>query len=157
LERELKLYDIKLIFNYILILIYLCRKFWSSVYKIKFLTFDSVCLFAVYLPTVILEHNCEICVGKVQIFGVFALCVSSERNSRNLLWIVRDIFKILFGNYTKKIGAILSFVKTVTSKGRFEEYFYTLLGYSEIVGLLTCLLFLSTGMLKFVLQPDLRN
>ena len=33
-------------------------------YKIKFLTFDSVCLIAVYPPLVILEHNYEICGGK---------------------------------------------------------------------------------------------
>ena len=99
--------------------------------KIKFLKFDSVCLIAVYPVTVNLEHNYEMCGGNCRysvrnrvstnrLFEAFHSFPSARRQQPHLP-MVRRLLNILFENYAKKIRVNLSFVKIVTSSGRFKR------------------------------------
>ena len=98
--------------------------FLFSANKIKFLTSDSLCLIALYPPTVNLEHNYEICGGKLEIFCPRSCSWSSHLRSLYYLSVgtqtanpqsdCQMFIKYIIENYAKKIGAILCFVNLET-------------------------------------------
>jgi len=114
-------------------LIYLClQTFWSSMNKIKFLKFDSVCLITVYPPTAILENNYEICGGesadilpqlvflRIAFTKLFTSC-RSVRRQETTKPMLRRLLNIFVQNNNEKIGAVLSFEKIDTRNSRFKR------------------------------------